>query len=139
LLLFAATAALLCPKLSSGYYHTGNSKQEFFSNDRIVVEPLLVRRSGQGHRRDNLGKYFFEVRDQNQARALLAGFRASIFGEWKHGRGGDLDAKRSASRCVFPVPDAPVEIVLKKEDAKNAGAISGPTAVDPTTCSSIAP
>ena len=65
------------------YYHTGNAKQEMFSIDRVVVEPLEW--PGNLEKvidRTNLGKYLFEVRDKNGRVLYSRGF-ASIYGEWE--------------------------------------------------------
>jgi hypothetical protein len=66
------------------YFHTGNSKQEIFSVDRVVVEPLpwpgnLKRAIDQL----NLGKYFFEVHDKKSSDLLYSRGFASIYGEWE--------------------------------------------------------
>ena len=114
------------------YYHTGNASQELFSVDRVVVEPLpwpgnpdkLVDET-------NLGKYFFEVKDQKTGRILYSRGFASIYGEWE-----TTDEAKSANRTFheslrFPAPEAPVQIVLKKRDAKNAFREVWTTPLDP--------
>src|SRR5437870_567806 len=64
------------------YYHSGNTSQELFSLDRIVLEPL----AWPGNPRKaidetNLGKYLFEVRDANTNRILYSRGFASVYGE----------------------------------------------------------
>src|SRR5262249_57386166 len=55
------------------YYHTGNNKQELFSIDRIVIEPLPWPGDlSQTSDTTNLGKYFFEVRDRDNKRVLYS-------------------------------------------------------------------
>ena len=56
------------------YYHTGNAKEERFSLDRVVIEPLPWPGNPARPIDDtNRGKYFFEVVDAaSGARALLA-------------------------------------------------------------------
>lgn len=65
------------------YYHTGNAKQEMFSFDRVVIEPLeWPGNPDKAIDRTNLGKYLFEVRDKNGRVLYSRGF-ASIYGEWE--------------------------------------------------------
>jgi len=61
------------------YYHTGAASKEMFSVDRVVIEPLPW--PGDLNRNiddSNLGKYFFEVRDQKTKRVLYSRGFASI-------------------------------------------------------------
>ena len=65
------------------YFHTGNSTQEIFSVDRIVLEPLPWPGNPAKLLDDtNLGAYFFEVRDKADGRLLYSRGFSSIFGEW---------------------------------------------------------
>ncbi len=61
------------------YYHSGNDKQEFFSLDRIVIEPLPW--PGNPTRpldTTNSGKYVFEVIDKAAGKPLYSrGFAPS--------------------------------------------------------------
>lgn len=101
------------------YYHSGNDKQELFSVDRVVVEPL----GWPGHAqksidRTNLGKYLFEVKDLNGRVLYSRGF-ASIYGEWE-----TTDEAKKMNRTFhesvrFPAPDVPVRILIRKRDARN--------------------
>ncbi len=102
------------------FYHTGNSAEEVFSLERIVVEPLAWPGSPRRTIDDtNLGKYLFEVRDVATNRILYSRGFASIYGEWE-----TTDEAKTARRTFqeslrFPTPEAPVQIILKKRDAKN--------------------
>ncbi len=114
------------------YYHTGNSKQEHFSVDRVVLEPLpwpgdLTKSSDES----NLGKYFFEVRDQKTGRVLYSRGFASIYGEWETTDEANTMMRSFSESLRFPAPDAPVEIVLKKRDRKNAWDKIWTTRIDP--------
>src|SRR4029453_15451164 len=80
-----ATSALAAPAtMRVDYYHTGNDKEEKFSLNRIVIEPLPwagnVARSVD---RTNLGKYFFEVIDAASGTPLFSRGFASVYGEWE--------------------------------------------------------
>ncbi|MDQ1557197.1 MAG: hypothetical protein QOD32_257 [Pyrinomonadaceae bacterium] len=114
------------------FYHTGNAAEELFSVDRIVVEPLAW--PGNPRRavdESNLGKYLFEVRDRQTNRLLYSRGFASIYGEWE-----TTDEAKTANRTFheslrFPAPAAPVQILLKKRDARNAFREIWTTEVDP--------
>jgi hypothetical protein len=121
LLAFAVAVFAAPPTMRLDYYHTGNAKQEVFSVDRIQIEPLPW--SGDMSKTiddSNLGKYFFEVRDQATKRVLYSRGFASIFGEWETTDEATAMMRTFSESLRFPAPDAPVEIVLKKRDAKNS-------------------
>src|SRR5258705_6264635 len=128
LLLVLATVLLCSTPVSAApqtmrvdYYHTGNSKQEVFSVDRIQVEPLPWPGDMSKTIDDtNLGKYFFEVRDQATKRVLYSRGFASIFGEWETTDEATAMMRTFSESLRFPAPQAPVDIVLKKRDSKNA-------------------
>lgn len=131
--MIAASIASAAPgTMRLDYYHTGNSKQEFFSVDRVQIEALpwpgdLTKTIDES----NLGKYFFEVRDQKSKQLLYSRGFASIFGEWET---TDEAAKmmRSFSESLrFPAPEAPVEITLKKRKADNSWTDIWSTPIDP--------
>src|ERR1044071_7417579 len=76
------------------YFHTGNAKQELFSLDRVVVEPLeWPGNPKQPIDRTNLGKYLFEVRDRGNGHVLYSRGFASVYGEWE-----TTDEAREANR-----------------------------------------
>jgi IgA Peptidase M64/Peptidase M64 N-terminus len=114
------------------FYHTGNATQELFSVDRIVVEPLPWPGNPQrAIDETNLGKYLFEVREMKTNRLLYSRGFASIYGEWE-----TTDEAKTVNRTFqeslrFPAPDAPVQILLKKRDARNFFREIWTTTVDP--------
>src|SRR5215213_84876 len=115
------------------FYHTGNAAEEVFSVDRVVVEPLAwPGRPSRALDESNLGKYLFEVRDAKTNRVLYSRGFASIYGEWE-----TTDEAKTARRTFheslrFPAPEAAVQIVLKKRDARNLFREVWTTVVDPT-------
>src|ERR1019366_8180101 len=122
-LLFAlhASMAFAAPKtLRVDYYHTGNAKEERFSLDRVVLEPLPW--SGNPARpidTTNRGKYFFQVVDAASGTVLYSRGFSSIYGEWET-TGEASEADRTFSESLrFPAPEKPVRIVVQKRDAKN--------------------
>jgi hypothetical protein len=131
-LLFSITIFAAPKTMRLDYYHTGNSNEEVFSVDRIRIEPLPWPGDMSKTLDDtNLGKYFFEVRDQKTKRVLYSRGFASIFGEWETTDEATTMRRTFSESLRFPAPDAPVEIFLKKRDAKNAWRDIWSTVVDP--------
>src|SRR5260370_4835971 len=120
LLVLAGAALAVSGTMRLDYYHTGDAKQEMFSVDRVVIEPLPwpgdLSKAIDG---TNLGKYFFEVRDQKSKQALYSRGFASIYGEWETTDEAKKMLRTFSETFRFPAPDAPFEIVLKKRDAMN--------------------
>ena len=106
------------------YYHGGNSKDEWFTLDRTVLEPLdWPGNPAKAIDNSGLGNYMFEVREQGSGKLLYSRGFSSVFAEWK-----TTDEAQHANRTFseslrFPSPVVPVEISLKKRDEKepNAG------------------
>jgi hypothetical protein len=114
------------------YYHTGNSKEERFSFDRVVIEPLpWPGNPAKPIDATNRGKYFFEVVDRASGRVLYSRGFSSIFGEWETtGEAQKIDRTFEES-LRFPAPSSPARIVVKKRDAKNVFRDVWTVAVDP--------
>ncbi|HEY8535576.1 MAG TPA: M64 family metallopeptidase [Vicinamibacterales bacterium] len=103
------------------YYHSGTAETEIFSLDRIVVEPTPWPGNPARPIDDtNLGKYLFEVIDRATNRVLYSRGFASIFGEWETTGEARTAARTFHESLRFPMPEAPVQVVLKKRDAQNA-------------------
>jgi hypothetical protein len=133
LLALFSPAASAVETMRLDFYHTGNAGQELFSVDRVVIEPLPW--PGNPRRaidESNLGKYLFEIRDRQTNRLLYSRGFASIYGEWE-----TTDEAKSANRTFqeslrFPAPAAPVQVLLKKRDARNAFREIWATTIDPS-------
>ena len=132
LLSFFSLPAFAAQTMRLDFYHTGNATQELFSVDKIVLEPLPWPGNPQrAIDETNLGKYLFEVRDRATNRLLYSRGFASIYGEWE-----TTDEAKSVNRTFqeslrFPAPAAPVQILLKKRDARNSFREVWSTTVDP--------
>ncbi len=121
------------------YYHTGNSHEEWFSLDRIVLEPLeWPGNLNKTIDESRLGDYRFEVREQASGKLVYSRGFNSVFGEWKTTEEA-LHGNRTFSESLrFPTPDAPVEVSLKEragsgvhQDSKEAWKEVWKTVVDP--------
>ena len=120
-LLLASAFVLAAPAtMRLDYYHTGNSNQELFSVDRIVIEPLPWPGDPAKAIDDtDLGNYLFEVHDQASARLLYSRGFSSIFAEWVTTAEAKIANRTFSESLRFSAPSAPVKIVLKKrEDGK---------------------
>jgi hypothetical protein len=120
------------PTMRLDYYHTGDSSKELFSVDRVVIEPLPWPGDLSRNIDDtNLGKYFFEVRDQKTKRVLYSRGFASIYGEWETTDEAKATTRTFSESLRFPAPNGPVEIVLKKRNAKNDWVDIWSSSIDP--------
>lgn len=114
------------------YFHTGNATQELFSVDRVVIEPLAWPGNPQKPiDTTNRGVYYFEVRNLASKRVLYARGFSSIYGEWV-----TTDEAKKANRTFheslrFPAPEAPIRLVVKKRDTRNAFREVWATEIDP--------
>jgi len=99
------------------YYHTGNTKQELFSVDRVVIEPLPWPGDPAKAIDDtNLGNYLFEVHDQASGRLLYSRGFSSIFAEWVTTAEAKIANRTFSESLRFPAPSAPVKVVLRKRE-----------------------
>jgi len=114
------------------YYHTGNEKQESFSLDRIVVEPLAwPGNPAKTIDTSERGKYFFEVIDAASNKVLYSRGFASVYGEWETTAEAKSMNRTFSESFRFPSVDKPARIVLKKRDARNVFQEIWATKVDP--------
>jgi hypothetical protein len=133
IIIFVSTVSFAVGTMRFDYYHTGNAERELFSVDKVSIEPLPWPGDlSQAIDTSNLGKYFFEVRDQATKKVLYSRGFASIYGEWE-----TTDEARTTNRTFqeslrFPTPTAAVEIVVKKRDAKNGFQNIWTTTIDPS-------
>jgi hypothetical protein len=143
----SASDALAAPRtMRLDYYHTGNAKQEMFSVDRVVIEPLeWPGNLEKPIDRTNLGKYLFEIRDKNGRVLYSRGF-ASIYGEWETTEEAAAMNRTFHESVRFPEPPGAVRVVIRKRDARNefqdawtADVDPGNMFVDPSTPASPGP
>ena len=131
----AVSAAAAPPRpMRLDYFHTGGAAREIFAVDRVVVEPLPWPGSPARPLDDtNLGKYFFEVVDLAANRVLYSRGFDSIYGEWET----TAEAKRVDGTyhesVRFPVPERPVQVVIKKRNARNVFHEVWSTTIDPAS------
>jgi hypothetical protein len=129
----AAASATEPPRtLRLDFFHTGTATEERFSLDRLVLEPLPWPGNPARPSDDtNLGKYFFEVIDRASNRVLYSRGFASIYGEWETTGEARQITRTFGESLRFPVPLAPVQVIVKKRDQRNAFREVWSTLVDP--------
>jgi IgA peptidase M64/peptidase M64-like protein len=113
----AAAAQAMAPATAAprtlrvDYVHGGRAGEAWFALDGIALEGPWPGRPDRPLDESGLGKYRFEVRDQ-EGRVLFSRAFASIYGEWE----GTAEAKtlsRAYHESVrFPVPPGPARVVL---------------------------
>lgn len=133
LLAAASAASGAAPRtLRLDYFHTGNAAGDVFSLDRVVLEPLPWPGNPRRALDDtNLGKYFFEVVDRRSNRVLYSRGFNSVYGEWELTDEAKTERRTFSESLRFPMPEGPVQIVLKKRDAANAFREAWSTTLDP--------
>lgn len=131
--LLIVSSADAAPTMRLDFYHTGNSKEERFSLDRVVIEPLPW--PGNPSRpldNTNRGKYFFEVVEAASNKVVYSRGFSSIYGEWETTAEAQKIDRTFEESLRFPAPAAPVRIVVKKRDAKNIFRDVWTVTVDPS-------
>jgi hypothetical protein len=119
--LAVVTAAAAPATMRVDYYHTGNDKEERFSLDRVVIEPLpWPGNPAQPIDRTNSGKYFFEVADAATGKVLYSRGFNSIYGEWETTAEAKAMNRTFSESLRFPAVEQPARVVLRKRDPKNA-------------------
>ena len=114
------------------FFHTGNVREELFSVDRVVIEPLpWPGNPAQPIDTTNRGVYSFEVRDLTDQRVLYSRGFSSIYGEWATTEEAKRANRTFHESLRFPAPQAPVQIIVRKRDAENVFREVWSTTVDP--------
>jgi hypothetical protein len=115
------------------YYHTGGG-QELFALDQVVSDGPWAGSRTQLVDDTNLGPYCFEVLDRATNRVLYSRGFASIYGEWESTEEPRQGLHRSFHESLrFPWPKAPVQVVVKKRDGRNAFREVWSTVVEPAS------
>ena len=132
ILILLSSFSFAAPRtLRVDYFHTGNSQQQWFSLDRVVLEPLeWPGNLAKSIDESGFGNYRFEVRDQASGKLIYSRGFNSVFGEWRT-TAEALHANRTFSESLrFPNPESPVEISLE-ERAGVGFQVVWKTTVDP--------
>jgi hypothetical protein len=133
LFLFVLSCAMAAePRtLRLDYFHGGNAAEEYLSLDGLALEGPWPGRLDRVIDDTNLGKYFFEVLDRKTNRVLYSRGFASIFGEWRETAEAKELRRQFHESLRFPLPAAPVQVVVKRRDRRNAFQQMWSVIVDP--------
>ena len=131
-----STAGFAAPRtLRVDYYHTGNSREQWFSLDRVVLEPLeWPGNLNKSVDESQLGNYRFEVRERGSGKLLYSRGFNSVFSEWKTTEEALHGSRTFSESLRFPSPEGPVEVSLKERSGSGVGEVwkeVWKTAVDP--------
>ena len=102
------------------YYHAGNSRDEWFTLDRTVLEPREWPGNPEKAIDDSqLGNYLFEVREQGSGKLVYSRGFSSVFAEWKATDEAQHANRTFSESLRFPAPAGPVEVLLKERNEQN--------------------
>lgn len=126
--------AFFAPKtMRVDYFHTGDADSETISLDRVVSDGAWAGSLTRLIDDTNTGKYLFEVIDPVTNRVIYTRGFASVYGEWETtGEARTVDRTFHES-LRFPWPRAPVQVVIKKRDDRNAFHEIWSTSIDPSS------
>ncbi len=131
-LVMAARSLAAPATMRVDYFHTGSDKEEHFSLDQIVIEPLpWPGDTAKPVDKTNLGKYFFEVADAESGAVLYSRGFASIYGEWETTREAQAMKRTFSESLRFPAVERKARVTLRKRDARNAFKDIWTFAIDP--------
>jgi len=116
----APPAASTPRTLRLDYFHTGAASEELFSLDGLALEGAWPGPLDGTLDDSNLGKYSFEVIDRGSNRVLYSRGFASIYGEWETTPEASQRRRSFHESLRFPLPPAPVQVVVKKRGRGNA-------------------
>src|SRR5437764_8304171 len=123
-LLFLAAAAVLAQPperrtLRLDYVHSGMASEEHFALDTVVVDGAWPGPLDRWVDESNLGKYYFQVFDRATNRLIYSRGFASIYGEWETTEEAKRQRRGFSESIRFPLPEAPVQVVVKKRGPAN--------------------
>ncbi len=101
------------------YAHSGNSKEERFAVESVMLEGEWPGPLNRMIDNTNLGKYFFEILDAKTNRVLYSRGFASIYGEWETTDEAQKSDRTFHESLRFPIPAGNFRVVIKKRSADN--------------------
>ncbi len=127
----APSTAVTPRTLRLDYFHTGSASEERFSLDGLALEGPWPGRPDRALDDSNLGKYLFEVLDRASNHVLYSRGFASIYGEWETTAEAAERHRTFHESLRFPLPESPVQVVLKKRNRLNLFEPAWSVLVDP--------
>jgi hypothetical protein len=97
------------------YFHTGNTSQEIFALDEVVIEPApWPGRATPAEDVIRYGAYGFDVRDAASKQLLYSDGFGSIYDEWVTTEEAAAITRTFHESVRFPAPSAPVDVSIRK-------------------------
>lgn len=115
------------------YFHTGNSRQELFALDRVVIEPAPW--PGPRDRAVDVlryGAYGFDVTEAASGRLLYSRGFGSIYDEWVTTDEAATTTRTFHESLRFPAIAAPLDVKVRKRGANNTWTTVWEVRVDPS-------
>jgi hypothetical protein len=132
LLAFLAAAPAAAPRtLRLDYVHSGTAGEERFALDGLVLEGEWPGRLDRALDPLRFGKYLFEVKDARSGTPLFSRGFASVYGEWETTEDAKRTTRAFHESLRFPMPEAPVQVVLAKRAADQSFRPVWTVTVDP--------
>jgi hypothetical protein len=131
-LVLSSSASAPQKTLRVDFFHTGDATHEFYSLERLVVEPTAWPGNPQRPLDDTgLGNYFFEVKDAANGAVMYSRGFSSIYGEWEDTAAARERVRTFSESLRFPLPSVKVEVTLKKRSIGKPFAPVWTFSVDP--------
>jgi len=122
IIIFMTIAPLVqsAPTLRVDYFHSGNSEQESFTIDQLIIEPL----EWAGNPREPLdkllrGKYLIEIQDLQSKQLVYSRSFSSIYGEWETTAEANKISRTFHESFRLPLPKKTFKFIVKKRDKNN--------------------
>jgi hypothetical protein len=138
-----AAASAQVPAAFDRYFMPQTMRVDLFHSgvnpERLTIDRIVNDGAWAGSRTHlvddtNLGPYLFEVIDRQTNRVVYSRGYASIYGEWETTDEPKQGIARTFHESLrFPWPNAPVQVVLKKRDARNAFQEIWSAIIDPSS------
>jgi len=113
------------------YIHTGSAIEERFARDAVVLEAAWPGPRDRWIDDTNLGAYQFQVVDRTSHATVYSRGYANIFGEWQTTDEAKQQTRGFHESLRFPAPEKPVDVVIRKRDARNQWRDVWSTTIDP--------
>ena len=114
------------------YYHSGNQKEEFYSIDELIEEPLWGGSKTQLVDKFDFGKYKVMVYDTLENKLIYSRGYSSIFAEWIDTKEAKITTKSFQETFCMPFPKKTVRLEFFSRDRKNQWNKKFSYIVDPT-------
>jgi hypothetical protein len=96
------------------YYHSGNNKKEFISNDALYHEPFWGGSKINLVDTFNYGLYKFEVLDSAAKKLIYSRGYSTLFGEWQYTDEAKIQWRSFSESVIMPFPKNTIRLMFYK-------------------------